>query len=545
VAIVALPDQLSPEFLLLSAVCLQSIVGSVALLVNEFPKIPGRVLLFGTAAWEALSLALVFVLIHDVAPGLALPWVWAGMMVLPMQWAVVRFDVGGPAIPLGVWAVVMVGLFGVQSHAEIWVFMLACASVQVFSTRSVRTFVEQASEARKQADRALDSRRGAIDALSRGVAHDLRNALVPIEVNVALLREMLTDDVAASTAQDLHRATRHASDLARELLAAAGEDTLALSTVNLSTLCRDLARIHSGPQGQVVAHVSRNDTVVFADKVQMRRVLQNLVVNALAFSNNRAVYVRTGLAPTREILTRDWPLGPDSGGMACWMEVEDSGPGMDADEVLRIFEPFYSRRPGGSGLGLASVRGIVRAHGGCLDVDSEMGRGTRIRVWIPESQIPYEETPPSAPPRQHSGQLLVVDDDAVIRRAMKRLLEGAGFRVVLAAGKADAVPHLTAAIPPRLVILDLQLVDGSGAELAEILHDHHSDVPVLVCSGGGEPPDPHLWSAVVHKPWSPADLLHTVARLTGVSFTNETDPAELHVLDSVLDPATDSTMDTT
>lgn len=537
------PDLLASEFLLISGVCLQSIVGSLSLLFVRLPQISRRVLLLGTAAWESTSIALVFILMNGLVPLGGEPWVFAGLMLVPMQWAVVRFEVGGPMVPLVVWVSVHSLVFGVEGGLRVWVFVLGCSAVQVLSARSVRVFVDEINRAEKRASEERDSRRGALDALSRGVAHDLRNALVPIEVNVALLREMLTDEVASATAQDLHRATRHASDLARELLSAAGENTLTLSTVNLSTLCRDLARIHSGPHGQVVAHVARDDMVVFGDKVQLRRVMQNLVVNALAFSNNRAVYVRTGLASTREIQSLEWPLGPGSGGMACWMEVEDEGPGMSSEELGHIFEPFYSRRPGGSGLGLASVRGIVRSHGGCMDVDSEVGRGTRIRVWIPESQIPYEETPPSAPPRKHSGQLLVVDDDAVIRRAMKRLLEGAGFSVILASGKADSIPHLTGTIPPRLVILDLQLVDGTGAELAQILHDHHPDVPVLVCSGGGEAPEAHLWAAVVHKPWSPADLLHTVARLTGVSFSAATDPSESQYLEGVIESHTDATMD--
>jgi PAS domain S-box-containing protein len=373
------------------------------------------------------------------------------------------------------------------------------------------------SERRRLEDRLRHAEKmEAVGQLAGGVAHDFNNLLTAIVSYAALVREALGP--AHPTDADLREieaAATRAAALTRQLLAFSRRQRVAPQVLELRGVVLGLERILRRvlPENVRLDVVAHAPATVFADPAQLEVVILNLVVNARdALPNGGTISMRVFEAEEggHDVGDGELPAGP-----LAILEVRDDGTGMDASTRARIFEPFFTTKPAGkgTGLGLATVYGIVSQAGGEIRVRSEPGRGTDFRVSLPRWSGAESEAPAAAPAKPALGEerVLVVEDDAAIRALVERALSRAGYRVSAAASADEA---LGGAAVPDLLLTDVILPGRNGRELAVELQRRHPGLRVLFTSGyaaqqSGEPLVPP-GVPFLEKPFAPDELLRRV-----------------------------------
>jgi CheY-like chemotaxis protein len=227
---------------------------------------------------------------------------------------------------------------------------------------------------------------------------------------------------------------------------------------------------------------------VRADVAQLEQVTMNLVLNAAEAigAGEGEVRIRTGTLAATHADVRGWIGAHDlEPGAYAWLEVADSGCGMDEETQGRIFDPFFTTKQSGHGLGLSAVLGLVRCHGGGISLASRPGAGTTIRVFLPAA----EPTAAAEAPRPTAGAplratVLVVDDEPLIRRAVKRILSSSHCSVLEACDGLDAVETFRRhASEIDLVLLDINMPRAGGEEALRMLRELQPELPVLLSSG--------------------------------------------------------------
>jgi CheY-like chemotaxis protein len=225
---------------------------------------------------------------------------------------------------------------------------------------------------------------------------------------------------------------------------------------------------------------------VLGDETQLRQVVLNLVANAGEALGARAgsVEVRTGHAEaSAEELARARGAPDLAPGRYALLEVRDDGGGMDAETRERVFEPFFTTKLSGRGLGLAAVLGIVRGHGGRVDVASEPGRGSRFRVWLPAG-VAAADAPRERPHAPRAARVLVIDDQEPLLDLSREFLSRAGFAVETALGGRAGLERIRAAAGDfDAVVLDLAMPDLDGEQVGRALRALRPDLPLLLVSG--------------------------------------------------------------
>lgn len=334
-----------------------------------------------------------------------------------------------------------------------------------------------------------------IGLLAGGVAHDFNNLLVGVigSADVALA-SLPGDSATRPIIEQILVAGRHAAGLAAQLLAYAGRAQPRIESIDLDALAAemvDLLRLSMPKAVELVLDLDPTTPFVDGDRTQLRQVLMNLVVNAGEAIGDRAgrVLVRTRVVP-REALSR---FGTNALVDPSYviLEVTDSGEGMEGATQARIFDPFFSTKRTGRGLGLAAVLGIVRGHRGAILVSSERNRGSTFEAAFPQGQRPVER--PSASPMAaialpaEMRHVLVVDDDAVVRFVADLMLRHLGVEVLAAADRATARGVFDdRSVRVDCVLLDLTMPQGGGQAVLEDLRSRRPDVPVLLMSGYSE-----------------------------------------------------------
>ena len=251
--------------------------------------------------------------------------------------------------------------------------------------------------------------------LAGGVAHDFNNLLLVIAGNVALaLREPLANALVRRNLEDIHVAADCAAELTNQLLAYAGSFEPTRCRTRLSDLVAEMARLLetvSSRKARLGFELAAGLPAIELNPTQLRQIVMNLVTNASDALTDRGgtITIRTGIAPpdARYHLSGVGMSADISPETTCvYVEVEDDGSGMDADTRNRVFDPCFSTKVEGRGLGLAAVRSIVREHGGAMELDTASGRGTRFRILfrVADHSVPTgqaEGPPPSAPGALH------------------------------------------------------------------------------------------------------------------------------------------------
>ncbi len=347
-------------------------------------------------------------------------------------------------------------------------------------------------EARLQQARRLES----LGVLAGGVAHDFNNLLVGVLGNAELaLSELAPDAAARRSIEQVELAARRAAELTRQLLAYSGEGRPIPERVDLAELVRELARLLEASLGPNVAlrlDLLAGPSPVEGDATQLRQVVMNLIVNAGEAMAGRPGVISVELALVAvdaDVLSRLDAGTEIAPGRYLALRVADTGAGMDEVTRARIFEPFFTTKFSGRGLGLAATLGIVRGHGGGIEVDTLEGRGTTFTVYLPpvvgnggEPAVPV--TPPEPVAGRLSGTVLLVEDVEAVRAVSQRMLESAGLEVVSVVDGTAAIEAL-GADPGRFVavVLDYTIPGVAGAELVTALRARGLGAPLLVMSG--------------------------------------------------------------
>ena len=385
------------------------------------------------------------------------------------------------------------------------------------------TIAEDITERRALEDQLRQSQKmEAIGQLTGGIAHDFNNLLTIILANAQLLAKAipLERPEAQTDLRDVVAAALRGRVMVQELLGFARRTNLDLQSVRLDQLIADLTgflRRILPADVEIVVSGDADLPEVKADPHAAEQILFNLATNARdAMPDGGVLYLETRRVVITEEQHRAW--GTRRAGEHVCLMASDTGIGMDRNTRTHMFEPFFTTKPAGkgTGLGLATVYGLVKQHGGGIDVESEPGKGTRFRIYIPASD--EAPGPARAAVRERAVRggretILLVEDDDQLRRSAKRILEDAGYQVVTAADGLEALEALRHATGIRLVFSDLVMPRLGGRALYDAARREGHTMPFLFASGYSDPdratnPDPSM--PLLRKPWTGADLLGKV-----------------------------------
>lgn len=366
-----------------------------------------------------------------------------------------------------------------------------------------------------------------IGMLAAGIAHDLNNVLAPMLMAAPMLRDWVTEPAGLRMIDLLEKSADRGSGLVRQILSFAQGVSSEHRLVRMETLLQEIVGVVTGtfPKSiELEESIPADLWPVKASSIQLHQVLLNLCVNARDAMPNGG---------TLRLRAENCQLGPEAAlaigsgfvGAFVVLHVEDTGSGIPSAVLERMWEPFYTTKEStkGTGLGLSTVRGIVKSHGGFVEVRTEIGRGSAFRAYFPSAEnAALSVEPASHPPARAHGELvLVAEDSADIREMTAAMLTRHGYRVLLAADGAEAVALFNQrAGEIRLVISDLRMPNLDGAMLARVLHRLNPAVKMLVVSGNqprapwsGNPWPDDFVADFLPKPFKPEALLRKVREL--------------------------------
>lgn len=381
------------------------------------------------------------------------------------------------------------------------------------------TFRKLAEEERKRAETQMQQvqKLESLGVLAGGIAHDFNNLLMTIVAHAGLAAKKLPADAQSRDhLLKIEQAALRGGELANQMLTYAGKGKPFIQAINLSKLVEEMGHLLAVSISKRVSlfyELAQSLPWVSVDPAQMRQVVMNLIINASEAIGDREgnITLRTGkMFVTEDYLSECHVRGQFTNEECVYLEVADTGIGVDPESVEKIFDPFFTTKFTGRGLGLAALLGIVRAHGGAIRVSSQVGQGTAFRIivpGVPGMESVMDEQPPSQASLQGKGMILVVDDEADVLMAAQLILEDIGFTVV---GAHDGVSGLDLFRDHReeirAVLLDLTMPKMSGEELFEEMRKIRPDVPVILSSGYSEEEALRQFSrkqfnAFIHKPY--------------------------------------------
>ncbi|MBJ6799908.1 CHASE domain-containing protein [Geomonas propionica] len=327
--------------------------------------------------------------------------------------------------------------------------------------------------------------------LAGGIAHDFNNILMAIIGNVDLsLMKLPEDSPITPNLRNIETAANRAAYLAKQMLAYSGKGRFVVEKADLNRLIEDLRHVleTSAANANVKLDLASPLPMVEADLNQMRQVLMNLVQNAGESIGEQKgeITIRTGSTTLDQDSLKDLILGEYmTSGRFVFVEVVDTGCGMDEEVEQKIFDPFFTTKFTGRGLGLAAVHGIVRGHRGGIRIYSEPGRGTTFKVLLPASEAATEtvEAEPVQDNWRGEGKILLVDDEDTVRSIATRMLVELGFTPLTAAGGEEALSLYRDNPDVKAVILDLTMPGMDGEECLRRLQLINPQVQVIMSSG--------------------------------------------------------------
>ncbi len=358
---------------------------------------------------------------------------------------------------------------------------------------SPRVFVgvRRLEDQREHARRRMDNKRlESLGLFAGGIAHDFNNLLLTVIGNATLAkRDLPPDSPVRDRLAQIEQAAKKAAELTGQILAFAGRSSFRAERIDLDCLLeRSLEELRPlTREADVRLEIECRPVQIQADPNQLRQLLANLISNAIEALPNPSgqIRIRTGEIEVDPAAMRLYYLADDlAAGRYAFIEVIDEGCGMDSGTEVRMFEPFFSTKFAGRGLGLPAVLGIVRAHGGTLNVYSEHGRGTRVRVLLPLTREVTPRGRRTEPAREERGVVVIADDEAAVRHVTAAMLEEAGYRVMPARNGREAVDLVSRYRDEvKVLLLDMAMPTMSGEEAVHLLRELGCPVPVILSSG--------------------------------------------------------------
>jgi signal transduction histidine kinase/ActR/RegA family two-component response regulator len=373
--------------------------------------------------------------------------------------------------------------------------------------------------------------------LAGGIAHDYNNLLTSIMANISLAAQVENTEsraykekpegVVLESLKDAEKATLQAKELTRQLItfAKGGAPVKALVT-DIGELIKGSARFASrGSNVRCEFSIPDDLCPVEADKGQINQVLQNLIINAeQAMPDGGVIKIKS-----ENITVAEDNLLQLNAGEYVKTAVEDQGTGIPRENISKVFDPYFTTKEAGSGLGLATSYSIIRTHGGHITVETELGAGSTFTIYLPASEKkvvrkePPEEEVRVVEAREGGGRILVMDDDELVRKVVCRVLSKAGYEVSSAKNGIEAIDMYTEASssdrPFDLVIMDLTIPGGlGGKETIEELIEIDPEVRAIVSSGYSTDPIvkdfmKYGFKGAVIKPYNTEELMSVVRKV--------------------------------
>jgi PAS domain S-box-containing protein len=379
---------------------------------------------------------------------------------------------------------------------------------------------KQAEEERRRLDEQLreTQKMESLGVLAGGIAHDFNNILQVIMGNAELVRLRLPANTPVEkNLNDICQVSSRAAELCQQMLAYAGKAPLIRGSCDMVALVDEMVRMLRATLAQnvVLSHnTSRAIPTITADSNQIRQIVMNLIVNGAEAIGTDQGSVRVTLSkgensaenPAKDYLGRD--IAP--GGYVC-LAVADTGCGMSDEIRQRLFDPFFTTKFDGRGLGMPAVLGIISSHHGALQLDTVIGRGTTVTVWLP-AEADNNATEPKPSHWRGSGTILLVEDEQAVRQLCREMLRELGYSVVEAANGQEALElfrHHRQEI--TLVITDIGMPVLDGYDLFRELKLLSPQLPIIISSGFGDTTvteriPRHEIAGIINKPYRLARL---------------------------------------
>jgi PAS domain S-box-containing protein len=328
----------------------------------------------------------------------------------------------------------------------------------------------------------------ALGTLAGGIAHDFNNLLMNIQGNTSLmLCEINTSHPHFKMLKNIQRQVKSGAQLTRQMLGYARKGKFNVKSIELNQVTAESAETFGRTRKEIIIERDFADHLfpIEADRGQIEQVLLNLFVNAAdAMPGGGNLYLKTKNVSHVNIKSSQFNPRP---GNYVQLTISDTGSGMDQATLEHIFDPFFTTKEmgRGTGLGLASVYGIIKGHDGYIDVASEKGQGTTFIIYLPATQKAVEEPAEAAAELiRGSGTLLVVDDEDLVLHVAANMLEKLGYTVLKARNGTEAVHVFDAHKNQiKLVVLDIIMPDMGGGEVYDKIKTINPDVKVLLASG--------------------------------------------------------------
>jgi len=358
---------------------------------------------------------------------------------------------------------------------------------------SARKYAEEAKlilEQQLQQAQKLES----LGVLAGGIAHDFNNILCVIMSNCSLAK--LRPHMAGEFLPEIDKAAQRAADLCRQMLNYAGKSSLTFTQVKMTALVDDMIKMLKATINKnvtITSNFSADIPSIRGDASQLRQIVMNLIINASEAIGEEHGDIRVSLAETtvvegksdKDHIGKSIPVGQ----YVC-LEVADNGCGMDDDTRQRVFEPFYTTKFTGRGLGMSAVLGIITSHKGALQFTSQQGSGTTFKVYLPvQNGEPTGDSLAhfSLVSWQGSGTILLVEDEPQLSMVAKALMQALGFSVIEAVNGKEALElYQKNAEYITLVVTDIGMPIMDGYELFRKLKDIVPELPIIISSGFGD-----------------------------------------------------------
>ena len=358
---------------------------------------------------------------------------------------------------------------------------------------SVLAIARDISERKKMQEELVRTQKlESLGVLAGGIAHDFNNILMAVIGNAELAMMRLNkESPVIENLIRIERAAAKAADLAKQMLAYSGKGKFVVEQIGLNLLLEEMLQMLevSIPKKVLLRlNLASNLPSVEVDATQLRQVVMNLVINASEAIGDKSgvIAITTGCMDCDKSYLKDiWLIENITEGLYVYLEVADSGCGMNKDTIEKIFEPFFSTKFTGRGLGMAAVMGIIRGHKGAIKVYSEPGKGSTFKILLPASDKPAElfNHELSTDDWRGSGTVLLVDDEETVRGIGREMLQELGFKVITAGDGREALEIFENNPAINLVILDLTMPRMDGEQCFRELRQIRPDLKVVMSSG--------------------------------------------------------------